>query len=59
MNPDRVYRQGFLRAVNLVREAIQINRNLTFLDRQIIEQVLDQLEERTQKPMLTNMQGVI
>lgn len=59
MNPDKIYREGFLRAIRLLREAINANRTLSILERIWLENTLKIMEKRAEKPMLTEMQGVI
>lgn len=56
MDIDEVYRQGFLRAVDMVRQAIKKNQALGDLDRIKINEVLDILAKRAQEKMLSVMQ---
>ncbi len=58
MNPDKIYRQGFLRAVQIMKEAIREKKSLSPLDKKQLFDDLALLEQKAKVPMLTSMQGL-
>lgn len=59
VSPDTYYRRGFLRAIRMIREAVQANKHLPQLDRIRLLNDLALLEKKAATPMLTEMQGPI
>jgi hypothetical protein len=58
MNPDKIYRQGFLRAVQIMKEAIREKKSLSPLAKKQLFDDLALLEQKAKVPMLTSMQGL-
>lgn len=58
MNPDKIYRQGFLRAVQIMKEAIREKKSLSPFDKKQLFDDLALLEQKAKVPMLTSMQGL-
>ena len=56
MNPDKLYRQGFLRAIQMAKDIILNKRHLAPLDKKQLIDDLTLLEQKANVPMLMKMQ---